>query len=64
MPSKSEGFFLYLAEKMGFEPMRDLHPLAVFETAPFDHLGISPAKSIPLFIASLYKNLWATYKQN
>jgi len=27
-------------------------------------LGISPAKSIPLFIASLYKNLWATYKQN
>ena len=27
---------------MGFEPMQDLHPLAVFETAPFDRLGISP----------------------
>ena len=60
-----EGFFLaFLAEKMGFEPMRDLHPLAVFETAPFDHLGISPAKSISLIIPSLYKNLWAIYKRN
>ena len=28
---------------MGFEPMRDLHLLAVFETAPFNHLGTSPA---------------------
>ena len=31
-----------LAERMGFEPMRDLHLLAVFETAPFNHLGTSP----------------------
>ncbi len=28
---------------MGFEPMRDLHLLAVFETAPFNRLGTSPA---------------------
>ena len=41
-----------LAEKMGFEPMRGLHPLAVFETAPFDHLGISPAVSISLIARS------------
>ena len=34
----------FLAEKMGFEPMQDLHPLAVFETAPLDHLGTSPRK--------------------
>ena len=33
---------ILLAERMGFEPMRDLHPLAVFETAPFNHLGTSP----------------------
>ena len=32
----------HLAEKMGFEPMQDLHPLAVFETAPFNRLGTSP----------------------
>lgn len=32
-----------VAEKMGVEPMRDLHPLAVFETAPFSLLGTSPA---------------------
>lgn len=32
-----------MAEKKGFEPMRDLRPLAVFETAPFNHLGTSPA---------------------
>ena len=58
MPSNAEGFFFLLAEKMGFEPMRDLHPLAVFETAPFDHLGISPAVSISLFTPPRYKNLW------
>ena len=40
---KSVLLFLFLAERMGFEPMRDLHPLAVFETAPFNHLGTSPA---------------------
>ena len=34
--------FLLLAEKKGFEPLQDLHPLAVFETAPFSRLGISP----------------------
>ena len=44
MASITKPFLFILAEKMGFEPMRDLHPLAVFETAPFDHLGISPAK--------------------
>ncbi len=31
-----------LAEKKGFEPLQDLHPLAVFETAPFSLLGTSP----------------------
>ena len=31
---------------MGFEPMRDLHLLAVFETAPFNRLGTSPAAVI------------------
>ena len=29
--------------------MRDLHPLAVFETAPFNHLGTSPAVVIISF---------------
>ena len=38
--------FALLAEKMGFEPMQDVHPLAVFETAPLDHLGTSPVKTI------------------
>ena len=42
-PTKTDVFFSFLAERMGFEPMRDLHPLAVFETAPFNHLGTSPA---------------------
>ena len=32
----------YMAEKEGFEPPRDLHPLSVFKTEPFSHLGISP----------------------
>ena len=36
------GIFFLLAEEMGFEPMRDLRLLAVFETAPFNHLGIPP----------------------
>ena len=36
----------FLAEKKGFEPLQDLHPLAVFETAPFSRLGTSPACSI------------------
>ena len=30
---------------MGFEPVRDLRPLAVFETAPFNRLGTSPGAS-------------------
>ena len=29
--------------------MQDLHPLAVFETAPFDRLGISPSVIIAYF---------------
>lgn len=29
-----------MAEERGFEPLRDLHLLAVFETAPFGRLGI------------------------
>jgi hypothetical protein len=33
-----------MAEEMGFEPMRDLRLLAVFETAPFNRLGIPPWK--------------------
>ena len=39
-----DGFFNVLAERMGFEPMRDLHLLAVFETAPFNRLGTSPKR--------------------
>ena len=31
-----------MAEKEGFEPSRGLHPLSVFKTDPFNHLGISP----------------------
>ena len=33
---------MLLAEKQGFEPWLDLHPLTVFETVPFNRLGISP----------------------
>ena len=43
-------YFFHLAERMGFEPMRDLHLLTVFETAPFNHLGTSPAVVIISFI--------------
>ena len=42
-PKQMDVFFVILAERMGFEPMRDLHLLAVFETAPFNRLGTSPA---------------------
>ena len=42
MAEKSAFSFALLAEKMGFEPMRDLHLLAVFETAPLSRLGTSP----------------------
>ena len=31
-----------MAEDKGFELLRGLHPLAVFKTAPFDHLGNPP----------------------
>ena len=31
-----------LAEKQGFEPWLALQPLTVFETVPFNRLGISP----------------------
>ena len=34
-----------LAEKQGFEPWLDLHPLTVFETVPFNRLGISPGEA-------------------
>ena len=40
----------FLAEKEGIEPSRDLHPLAVFETAPFGRLGISPCLVIISFL--------------
>lgn len=40
------GFEIILAEKKGFEPLQDLHPLSVFETDPFSRLGISPARVI------------------
>jgi hypothetical protein len=36
------GLICRLAEKQGFEPWLGLHPLMVFETIPFDHLGTSP----------------------
>ena len=32
-----------LAEKQRFELWRDSHPLSVFKTDPFSHLGISPS---------------------
>ena len=32
----------YLAEEAGFEPARALQLLSVFETDPFNHLGIPP----------------------
>lgn len=32
----------FVAEEEGFEPTRDLHLLSVFETDPFNHLGIPP----------------------
>ena len=35
--------------------MRDLHPLAVFETAPFNHLGTSPV--VVLYHKSHYEML-------
>ena len=41
-----------MAEKEGFEPPRDLHPLSVFKTEPFSHLGISPC----LIKKAKYKN--------
>ena len=48
------GLIICLAERMGFEPMRDLHLLAVFETAPFNRLGTSPAVVIiPLTVSFL-----------
>ncbi len=43
MPTHREHFLL-LAEKQGFEPWLDLHPLTVFETVPFNRLGISPGE--------------------
>lgn len=39
---KSVFFSVELAEEAGFEPARALRLLAVFETAPFNHLGIPP----------------------
>lgn len=45
MAEESAFYFCLLAEKMGFEPMRDLHLLAVFETAPLSRLGTSPIDS-------------------
>ena len=35
-------FFIILAENRRFELRQDLHPLTVFETAPFNRLGNSP----------------------
>ena len=35
--------------------MRDLHPLAVFETAPFNRLGTSPAAVILIHLAIFLK---------
>ncbi|KAF0226426.1 MAG: hypothetical protein FD133_204 [Erysipelotrichaceae bacterium] len=40
--TKSVFFVFLLAEEAGFEPARALRLLAVFETAPFNHLGIPP----------------------
>ena len=41
-----EAKFSFLAENQGFEPWQGLHPLAVFETAPFSRLGNSQARRI------------------
>ena len=35
-----------MAETQGFEPWRDLHLLLVFETNPFNRLGMSPLSKI------------------
>ncbi len=43
-PLQAEDLF-FLAEKMGFEPVRDLHLLVVFETTPFNRLGTSPKRA-------------------
>lgn len=37
------GVIFFLAEELGFEPRRALTLLTVFETAPFNRLGIPPA---------------------
>ena len=34
--------FLFMAERVGFEPTRAVRPLAVFRTAPFNLLGTAP----------------------
>ena len=33
-----------MAERQRFELWRDVNPLLVFETSPFNHLGIAPKK--------------------
>ena len=35
-----------MAEERGFEPLLSLHLLSVFETDPFNRLGIPPLKII------------------
>lgn len=49
-----------MAEKKGFEPLQDLHPLSVFETDPFNRLGISPASDIISYIFTMPNKIIAT----
>lgn len=52
-----------MAEKRGFEPLRDLHLLIVFETTPFDHLGTSPKRVYYITMLIIFYNvLILTYK--
>ncbi len=59
------GILTKLAEKRGVEPRLGLRLLAVFETAPFGHLGTSPARlmiqliKIPLNLKSLCVDTYA-----
>ena len=40
---KSGVNFVFIAERGGFEPPEPTRSSTVFETAPFDHSGISPS---------------------
>ena len=45
MPIKQGDFGCYVAERMGFEPMRDETPLHAFQACLFSHSSTSPIRS-------------------